>query len=132
MSPDSSNAVEKNKQVVLDFFDKVFKQREPAEAAKTYLAPSYKQHNPTAPDGPDGFGDLVGGMFAAFPDADLDIKRVIGEGDLVVLHHHLKMNAEDRGTAVMDIFRVKDGQIVEHWDVLQPVPEEAANDNTMF
>ncbi len=60
------------------------------------------------------------------------LKRVIAEDDLVVLHYHLKMTPDDLGQAVVDIFRVEDGRIVEHWDVLQPVPAESANTNTMF
>jgi predicted SnoaL-like aldol condensation-catalyzing enzyme len=120
------------KQVALDFFDTVFKQRKPMEGADAYIGDSYKQHNPTAPDGRDGFKNLVGGLFDAFPDFDTDIKRVFEDGDHVIIHHHFKTTKDDRGTACVDIFKVADGKIVEHWDVLQPVPEESANDNTMF
>ena len=67
-----------------------------------------------------------------FPQLFVEIKRMIAEGDLVVTHGLIKTSPEDRGTAAVDIFRVEDGKIVEHWDVLQPVPETAANDNTMF
>ncbi len=56
----------------------------------------------------------------------------MAEGDLVVTHGLIKTSSEDRGTAAADIFRLEDGKIVEHWDVLQPVPETAENDNTMF
>jgi predicted SnoaL-like aldol condensation-catalyzing enzyme len=63
----------------------------------------------------------------------VDIKRIIAEGDLVAVHCHLVLKAGQRGTAVMDMFRLDvDGKIVEHWDVLQEVPEKAANQNTMF
>jgi predicted SnoaL-like aldol condensation-catalyzing enzyme len=62
----------------------------------------------------------------------IDIKRVIAEGDLVVSHLLINMAPENRGMAGVDTFRLQDGKIVEHWDVLQPVPERAANDNTMF
>jgi predicted SnoaL-like aldol condensation-catalyzing enzyme len=61
-----------------------------------------------------------------------DIKRAIAEGDLVVTHSLLKTSLEDRGSAVADIFRLEDGKVVEHWDVVQPVPESAANDHPMF
>ena len=61
-----------------------------------------------------------------------DFKRLICEGDLVVVHSQLTMSPEDRGSAVMDIFGLEDGKIVEHWDVLQPIPDSSANSNTMF
>jgi predicted SnoaL-like aldol condensation-catalyzing enzyme len=67
-----------------------------------------------------------------FPELNLEIKRVIAEGDLVVTHGLIKTSPDDRGLAAADIFRLEDGKIVEHWDVVQPVPETAANDNTMF
>jgi predicted SnoaL-like aldol condensation-catalyzing enzyme len=67
-----------------------------------------------------------------FPQLSLDIKRVVAEGDLVVMHSLFKTSPEDRGTAAADFFRLEDGRIVEHWDVLQLVPESAANDHPMF
>lgn len=76
--------------------------------------------------------EFVEGFAKANPGLRADIKRVIAEGDLVVVHVHMKMSDEDRGLAVIDIFRLEDGKIVEHWDAMQPVPEKSANDNTMF
>ena len=61
-----------------------------------------------------------------------DFKRFVAEGDLVVVHSHLVRKPGDRGMAVMDIFRLENGKIVEHWDVLQEAPESPANNNTMF
>ena len=120
------------KRVVLDFFDLAFVQRKAAEAAERYLGATYTQHNPLAPDGPEAFVRFIGVFQEQAPQMSFDLKRVIAEGDLVVLHYHLKMTPDDRGQAVVDIFRVEDGRVVEHWDVLQPVPAESANTNTMF
>ena len=58
--------------------------------------------------------------------------RFIADGDLVAVHSHLRLSPETRGTAVVDIFRLENGKIVEHWDALQRVPESSANSNTMF
>ncbi len=126
--PNQSDA----KRVVLDFFDLAFVKREPAQAADRYLGATYTQHNPTAPDGAAVFPDLIGGLFAQAPDASFHLKRAIAEDDLVVLHYNLKFFPDDLGQAVVDIFRVQDGRIVEHWDVLQPVPAESAYTNGMF
>jgi len=120
------------KQLVLDFFDLAFIQREPAQAAERYLGETYTQHNPTAPDGAEIFPTLINGLFAQAPDATFHLKRAIAEDDLVVLHYNLAMSSDDLGQAVVDIFRVEDGRIVEHWDVMQPVPAESVNDNGMF
>ena len=120
------------KRIVLDFFDLAFVQGEPAQAAERYLGRVYTQHNPTAPDGPEVFASFIPQFLASAPHRSFDIKRVIAEGDLVVLHYHLKMHPDDLGQAVVDIFRVEEGRVVEHWDVLQPVPARAANTNTMF
>ena len=120
------------KRLVLDFFDLAFVKRQPEEARDRYLGATYKQHNPTAPDGAEIFPALIGGLFAQAPEASFHLKRAIAENDLVVLHYNLKMFPDDLGHAVVDIFRVEDGRIVEHWDVLQPVPADASNDNGMF
>jgi predicted SnoaL-like aldol condensation-catalyzing enzyme len=120
------------KRIVLDFFDLAFVQRRAAEAAERYLGAEYKQHNPLAPDGPEAFVGFIGVFQEQAPEMSFDIKRVIAEDDLVVLHYHLKLRPDDLGQAVVDIFRVEEGRVVEHWDVLQPVPSESANNNTMF
>ena len=120
------------KRVVLDFFDLAFVQRKAAQAAERYLGATYTQHNPLAPDGREAFVGFIGAFEEQAPQMSFDLKRVIAEGDLVVLHYHLKLAPDDPGQAVVDIFRVEDGRVVEHWDVLQPVPAESANSNTMF
>ena len=120
------------KRVVLDFFELAFVNREPEQARDRYLGATYTQHNPTAPDGAEIFPALIAGLFAQAPEASFHLKRAIAENDLVVLHYNLKMFPDDLGQAVVDIFRVEDGRIVEHWDVLQPVPAESVNDNGMF
>ncbi len=126
--PNESNT----KRLVLEFFDLAFVKREPVQVAKRYLGTSYTQHNPMAPDGAKVFPDLIGGLFAQAPEASFHLKRAIAEGDLVVLHYNMKMFPDDLGQAVVDIFRVEDGRIVEHWDVMQPVPAKSANTNGMF
>ena len=131
MQPDAQTEQDA-KRLVLDFFDRAFVQRKAAEARERYMGDVYIQHNPLAPDGPDLFVEFIGQFQAMAPDMVFDLKRVIAEGDLVVLHYHLTMTPDDLGRAVVDIFRVEDGKIVEHWDVLQDVPAQSANNNTMF
>ena len=126
----SSN--EENKQKVVSYYTLAFNDKRPEEAVAKYVGPKYIQHNPQAPDGPGAFVQFVQAFAGQFPQLHVEIKRVIAEGDLVMTHSLLTTSPEDRGTAAADIFRLEDGKIVEHWDVLQPVPETAANDNTMF
>ena len=123
---------EQNKQTVVRYLDTALNAKRPADAVAACVGSRYVQHNPQAPDGPEAFIAFVDGFTRRFPEARIDIKRVVAEGDLVVTHSLLVTGPTDRGTAAVDIFRLEDGRIVEHWDVLQPVPETAANDNTMF
>jgi predicted SnoaL-like aldol condensation-catalyzing enzyme len=97
-----------------------------------YLGPYYRQHNPGAADGAPACIAFVKGFTGAFPALHFDFRRFIAEGDLVVVHSHLVRQPQDRGVAVMDIFRIENSRIVEHWDVLQEIPESPANSNTMF
>jgi predicted SnoaL-like aldol condensation-catalyzing enzyme len=122
---------EANKKVVLAFYDAALIKLD-ADAARQYLGPKYIQHNPMAPDGVDGVMGLIKFLKEKYPQRSSSIKRVIAEGELVVLHVHSRPTPEDRGTAIVDIFRVENGKIVEHWDVMQLVPETAKNNNTMF
>lgn len=128
----SQTTTETNKKLVRDFYEMAFNAHRPTEAAKKYLGSKYIQHNPGVPDGAVPFYTYFEGHFKANPQSKVEIKRVIGDGDLVVLHLLSKQNDQDRGRAIVDIFRVEEGKIVEHWDVIQPIPEKSANNNTMF
>jgi predicted SnoaL-like aldol condensation-catalyzing enzyme len=122
---------EANKKVVLDFYEKGLNQKD-FDAAAKHFGPKYIQHNPTAPDGIEGFKAFIAFRKDKFPNAKSEIKRAFAEGDYVILHVHGVREPGERGVAIVDIFRLENGKIVEHWDVIQPVPEKAANDNGMF
>ena len=124
--------IERNKQTVVDYYELAFNDKQPEEAVEKYLGPRYIQHNPQAPDGAEAFIGFVRGFAAQFPELSVEIKRVVGEGDIVVPHGVIKTSAEDAGTVAADFFRLEDGKIVEHWDVLQPFPATSANDHPMF
>ena len=125
--------VQRNKATVVAYYTTAFNDKKPEEAVAKYGGPVYIQHNPAAGDGFPAFIAFVKSFTAANPQLHVDIKRVIGECDMVVTHSHLTLSPSDRGSAVADIFRLdRQGKIVEHWDVIQAVPATSANDNTMF
>jgi predicted SnoaL-like aldol condensation-catalyzing enzyme len=121
-----------NKGIIREFYELAFNQKRPADAAARYLSDKYRQHNPLVGDGRPAFIGYVAAFLQACPDLQLSIKRLVAEGDLVAVHSHLDPGPSHRGTVVMDMFRLEDGRIVEHWDVVQEIPATAANPNTML
>ncbi len=127
----NATGLEANKKLAIAFYDASINKKDFA-AASRYLGSQYKQHNPTAPDGPEGLKAFIEFLKARFPNQHGEIKQVIAEGDLVVLHVRSTRGDNTPGRAIVDIFRVEHGKVVEHWDVIQDIPEKAANSNGMF
>jgi predicted SnoaL-like aldol condensation-catalyzing enzyme len=120
------------KEVVTKFMTQFYVDKKVREAFETWVDPGYIQHNPMAATGRDAAVNFLEPFFAKNPNINYSIKRIIADGDLVAVHSHGKFAPEDRGIAVVDILRVKGCKVMEHWDVVQPVPEKSANTNTMF
>lgn len=122
---------EKNRALVIEFYTKVLSERR-VDLAPVYMREDYIQHNPLAANGREAFMGFFRYLFDRYPQSEHRIVRTATDGDLVYLHVHAKNDPSDRGRAVVDILRVQDGKIAEHWDVVQPVPEGSANPNSMF
>jgi predicted SnoaL-like aldol condensation-catalyzing enzyme len=123
--------MEQNKKIVAAFYDAAVNQKD-FEKASQYLGARYTQHNPFAADGREGFKGFIAFLKEGFPNNRSEIKRIFADGDYVIVHVHAVREPGTRGNAIVDIFKLEDGKVVEHWDVIQPIPEKTANDNGMF
>ena len=123
---------ESNKGIAVAFYKVIFEGRV-EDAFRLYAGSPYRQHNPLVEDGMEGLKKFVAWVISNHPGARYEIKRVFADGDHVVLHSHWHgLSDNPRGEAVVDIFRLEGGKVLEHWDVIQPIPETSANANTMF
>ena len=123
--------MEENKKIVAAFYDAALNEKD-FEKASRYLGPRYTQHNPLAADGREGFKGFIAFLKEKFPNNRSEIKRIFADGDYVIVHVHAVREPGTRGNAIVDIFKLENGKVVEHWDVIQPIPEKATNDNGMF
>lgn len=131
--------LDRNTRTAIAYYTLAFNAGEPRLAVQKYVGvdrngnKTYTQHNPFAQDGPEAFIAFVEFFKGLFPDLNVRIVRTIAQCDLVMTHAHITTTATDLGNAAMDIFRFdRRGKIVEHWDAVQPVEANPANDNTQF
>jgi predicted SnoaL-like aldol condensation-catalyzing enzyme len=123
--------LEENKRTVRDFYETAINRKD-ADRAMTYLGSRYVQHNQNAADGAEGLRKFILFLRDRHPRAHSEIRKVFAEGDYVILHVHAVRDPGTRGMAVIDIFRLEQGKIVEHWDVHEDIIERPANANGMF
>jgi predicted SnoaL-like aldol condensation-catalyzing enzyme len=128
----SRTAVEQRRlDFVLEMYREVLIAQDSSKVDR-YISPDYVQHSSLAPPGRDSLKAFLDMLRVRSPDASSDIKRAFVDGDFVVVHVHVKRHPGDLGLAVVDIFRVDDRYILEHWDVLMEVPANPVNANSMF
>lgn len=113
------------------FVDIFYTQKRVREAFDFLVADDYRQHNPAIPDGPESAVRMLTPKFDGSPDSRFEVQRILVDGDLALVH--VRASGPGRpDAAVADIYRFENGRIVEHWDVLQPVPEDPVHDHPMF
>jgi predicted SnoaL-like aldol condensation-catalyzing enzyme len=119
-----------NREWFTGFVHRMYVDKDVAGAFDACVANGYVQHNPGLPDGATAARDALAVKFSD-PDFHTDVKRILVDGDFGVVHLHAWMTGE-RGGSVVDLYRFENGKLAEHWDVIQPVPEQSANPHPMF
>lgn len=127
----ASSQAQANREVVLKFYEAGLNRKD-ADAALQYVGNRYVQHNPNAADGPEGFKQFIAFLRDKYPNSHSEIVTSFVDGDYVILHVHAVREPGTRGNAIIDIFKLENGKIVEHWDVTQAIPEKTASGNSMF
>ncbi len=122
--------LETNKKNVVEFYDLIINNKD-FESARRFMGDRYKQHNPLVKDGPEGLREFITFLKTNYPEARSEIKQVFADGNYVILHVH-SVRSPQVQRAIIEIFRLENGKIDEHWDVIQDIPATSANPNSMF
>lgn len=124
-------SVENNAVIARKFFEAIVNEKN-FDTASLYIGNWYTEHDPQGMDGPSGLKSYIDFLRENYPNSHVDIKRMIADRDYVIFHVHSILVPGTRGQAIVDIFRLDHGKVVEHWDVTQDVPEKSNNPNGMF
>lgn len=124
------SVLETNKKNVAEFYDLIINKKD-FESARRFMGDRYKQHNPLVKDGPEGLREFITFLKTNYPEARSEIKYVFADGNYVILHVH-SVRSPQVQRAIIEIFRLENGKIDEHWDVIQDIPANSANPNGMF
>lgn len=130
-SVNAGSVQEENQKMVREFYEAAINRKD-FGAAEKYLGPRYVQHNQRAADGKEGLKAFIGFLREKYPHAHSEITKVFTDGDFVILHVHSVREPGTPGSAVVDMFRLENGRIVEHWDVHEDIIDKPANNNGMF
>lgn len=120
-----------NTEIATAFFEAVVNKKD-FNLATEYMGDVYIEHDPEGENGSKGLKHYIEFLQTNYPESHVTIKRIIANGDYVLFHVHSILTPGTRGQAIVDIFRLDNGKIVEHWDVTQQIPENSANSNGMF
>lgn len=123
------NRENENKKIVVDFYQSLFGDKD-ISAIDKYIGDNYTQHNPNVADGKKALKAAVTVWFKGAPKEKINIQHLAADSNLVFIH--TKSMSDDKANSVIDIFKLKDGKIIEHWDVMQQVPAKSANPHPMF
>ncbi|WP_192250788.1 nuclear transport factor 2 family protein [Mesorhizobium silamurunense] len=127
----TGSTLARNKAIVLDFIEQAVN-RGNIDAASAHFGDAYIQHNPNIADGVEGFRSYVRQLRQTFPDVRGEVKRIVAEGDYVIVHMLAKRDPKEAGLAIVDIFRLSADKLVEHWEVRQPIAESDLHGNSMI
>ncbi len=121
-SPDE----EANAALVLEFVRLLMNEHDFEAVRERFGSGQYVQHNHGIADGIEGVLTTIGDLVKRFPDYTYDVKHVLVDGDIVTLHSHATLRKQHRGNPrkgfnIIDRWRVADGELVEHWDSIQPI-----------
>jgi predicted SnoaL-like aldol condensation-catalyzing enzyme len=126
----TNDSAGRNKEIIRSCYEQFFTHRDLSRLTEV-IGEGFVQHSPDAPSGRQAYLDHL--AVAAFYGGSSDIKLILADGDHVAVHHNMKLPGEQgEGLAVVDLWRLENGRIVEHWDVEQPVPESSRVPNGMF